>query len=102
MEKGDKTRKSVTETVAWSICKVVEDSLKWHDHEIPTEPVQRVEFQQDARNYSDCLEGTLVDHLQHGRHWLLASIDVKARKMHLYDCSQKYGSKWRGQIHSIL
>ena len=40
--------------------------------------------------------------LQHGRHWLLASIDVKARKMQLYDCSQRYGSKWRGQIHSIL
>ena len=41
-------------------------------------------------------------HLQRGRHWLLASIDVKARKMQLYDCSQKYGSKWRGQIHSLL
>ena len=82
---------------------MVEDFLTtWHDHDIPAEAVQRVEFQQDARNYSDCLEGTLVDHLQHGRHWLLASIDVKARKMHLYDCSQKYGSKWRGQIHSIL
>jgi hypothetical protein len=22
--------------------------------------------------------------------------------MQLYDCSQKYGSKWRGQIHSLL
>ena len=41
-------------------------------------------------------------HLQRGRHWLLASIDVKARKMQPYDCSQKYGSKWRGQIHSLL
>jgi hypothetical protein len=193
MEKGTKTRKSVTETVAWSDCKVVEDSLKWHDHEIPAEAVQRVEFQQDARNYSDCLEETVVEmmlkwglyghtadqglmpcatrnwvasvweytlllkawdtvkdadepllallqllsqpkqgdkrvrgtgpatkvkclpvdpalydhiffpiHLQRGRHWLLANIDVKARKMQLYDCSQKYGSKWRGQIHSLL
>jgi hypothetical protein len=61
MEKGAKTRKSVTETVAWSNCKVMEDSLKWHDHEIPAEAVQRVEFQQDARNYSDCLEGTVVE-----------------------------------------
>jgi hypothetical protein len=61
MEKGTKTRKSVTETVAWSDCKVVEDSLKWHDHEIPAEAVQRVEFQQDARNYSDCLEETVVE-----------------------------------------
>jgi hypothetical protein len=193
MEKGVKTRKSVTETVAWSNCKVVEDRLKWHDHEIPAEAVQRVEFQQDARNHSDCLEGTVVEmmlkwglyghtadqglmpcakrhwvasvweytfllkawdtvkdedepliallqllsqqrqgagrargtgpetkvkclpvdpalydhifipiHLKHGRHWPLASIDVKARKMQLYDCSQKYGSKWRGQIHSLL
>jgi hypothetical protein len=41
-------------------------------------------------------------HLQQGRHWLLASIDMKARKMQLHDCSQRYGSKWRGQIHSIL
>ena len=171
----------------------MEDFLTWHDHDIPAEAVQRVEFQQDARKYSDCLEGTVVEmmlkwglyghtadqglmqcakrhwvasvweytfllktwdmvkdeeepliallqllsqqrhwagrargtgpetkfkclpvdpalydhifipiHLQHGRHWLLASIDVKARKMQLYDCSQKYGSKWRGQIHSLL
>jgi hypothetical protein len=41
-------------------------------------------------------------HLKSGRHWLLASIDVKARKMQLYDCSQKYGRKWRGQIHGLL
>jgi hypothetical protein len=193
MEKGDKTRKSVTETVAWSICKVVEDSLKWHDHEIPAEPVHLVEFQQDVGNYIDCLEETVVEmmlkwglhghradqglmpcanrhwvvsvweytfllktwdtvkdedepliellqllsqqrqgakrargtgpatkvkclpvdpalydyifipiHLQRGLHWLLASIDVKTIKMQLYHCSQKYGSKWRGQIHSLL
>ena len=42
-------------------CKVVEDFLKWLDHDIPAEAVQRVEFQQDARNYSDCLEGTVVE-----------------------------------------
>ena len=29
MEKGAKTRKSATETVTWSNCKVVEDSLAW-------------------------------------------------------------------------
>jgi hypothetical protein len=193
MEKGAKTRKSVTETVTWSNCKVVEDSLAWLDHDIPAEAVQRVEFQQDARNHSDCLEGTVVEmmlkwglyghtaeqglmpcakrhwvastweytfllqtwdtvkdedeplvallqllsqqrqgarrargagpqtkvpclpvdpamydfifipiHLEQGKHWLLASIDVRERKMQLLDCSQKYSSRWRGQIHSIL
>ena len=61
MEKGAKTHKSVTEMVAWSDCEVMEDSLKWHDHEIPAEAVQRVEFQQNARNYSDCLEETVVE-----------------------------------------
>ena len=188
-----KTRQLVTETVAWHNCKVVEDSLTWHDHDLPAEAVQRVEFQNNARNYSDCLEETVVEmmlkwglyghtadqglmpctkrhwvasvweytfllkawdtvkaedepllallqllshpkqgatrargmgpatnvkclpvnpdlydhifvpiHLKRGKHWLLASIDVKARKMQLYDCSQEYGRKWRGQIHSLL
>ena len=41
-------------------------------------------------------------HLEQGKHWLLASIDVRERKMQLLDCSQKYSSRWRGQIHSIL
>jgi hypothetical protein len=40
---------------------VVEDFLTWHDHDIPVEAVQRVEFQHDAKNYSDCLAGTVVE-----------------------------------------
>ena len=40
---------------------MVEDSLKWFDHETPAEAVHLVEFQQDARNYSDCLEETVVE-----------------------------------------
>ena len=44
-----------------SNCKVVEDSLKWLDHDIPAEVVRRVEFQHEARNYSDSLEGTVVE-----------------------------------------
>ena len=40
---------------------VVQDSLKWLDHDIPAEVVRRVEFQHEARNYSDSLEGTVVE-----------------------------------------
>jgi hypothetical protein len=41
-------------------------------------------------------------HLKNGKHWLLASIDVQAQKMQLFDCLQRYGRQWRGQIHNIL
>jgi hypothetical protein len=47
--------------VEWSTCKVVEDLLKWHDHDIPAHAVQRVEFQLDAKNQGDYLEETVVE-----------------------------------------
>ena len=36
------------------------------------------------------------------QHWLLAWIDVKAKKMHLLDCSREYGKGWRGTIHGLM
>jgi hypothetical protein len=34
-EHGVKTHRLVTEMVEWSACKLVEDLLTWHDHDIP-------------------------------------------------------------------
>ena len=36
------------------------------------------------------------------QHWLLAWVDVKAKKMHLLDCSREYGKGWRGTIHGLM
>jgi hypothetical protein len=46
--------------VNWNACRVVQDRLTWHDHDIPAEVVQRVEFQRKARIQSDYLEDTVV------------------------------------------
>jgi len=36
------------------------------------------------------------------QHWLLAWVDVRAKKMHLLDCSREYGKGWRGTIHGLM
>jgi hypothetical protein len=59
--KGVKTCKLVTEEVELKECKVVEDSLTWHDQYIPSAAVRRVEFQSNARHDSDFLEETVVE-----------------------------------------
>ena len=55
-----KVRRIVREMVNWNACRVVQDRLTWHDHDIPAEVVQRVEFQRKARIQSDYLEDTVV------------------------------------------
>jgi hypothetical protein len=59
--KGVKTCKLVTEEVELKECKIVEDSLTWHDQYIPSAAVRRVEFQSNARHDSDFLEETVVE-----------------------------------------
>jgi hypothetical protein len=60
-EKGAKTCKLVTEEVELKACRFVEDGLTWHDHDIPSTAVRRVEFQNNARQSSDFLEETVVE-----------------------------------------
>ncbi len=74
-ENGIKTHRLVTEMVEWSACRVVEDGLTWHDHDIPVDAVQRVEFQWDTKNQSDYLEETMVEMLKWGLHGHTADQD---------------------------
>jgi hypothetical protein len=60
-EKGAKTCKLVTEKVELKACRFVEDRLTWHDHDIPSTAVRRVEFQKSAKQTSDFLEETVVN-----------------------------------------
>jgi hypothetical protein len=60
-EKGAKTCKLVTEKVELKACRFVEDRLTWHDHDIPSTAVRRVEFQKSAKQTSDFLEETVVE-----------------------------------------
>jgi hypothetical protein len=60
-EKGVKTCKLVTEEVELKECRIVEDSLTWHDQYILSAAVRRVEFQNNAKHGSDFLEETVVE-----------------------------------------
>jgi hypothetical protein len=60
-EKGAKICKLVTEEVELKACRFVEDRLTWHDHDIPSTAVRRVEFQKNAKQNSDFLEETVVE-----------------------------------------
>jgi len=60
-EKGAKICKLVTEEVELKSCRFVEDRLTWHDHDILSTAVRRVEFQKNAKQNSDFLEETVVE-----------------------------------------
>ena len=52
---------ATTEEVELKACRFVEDRLTWHDHDIPSTAVRRVEFQKNAKQTSDFLEETVVE-----------------------------------------
>lgn len=53
---ADHTRMWPLQNVTWRMCKWETNLLRWYDHGIPADAVQRAEIQQRARNQSDYLD----------------------------------------------